>query len=371
MTLVLGLSTCVDPEVINQPGTVNVVVVDALLTDQNEPQKVLLNRSRADPGTGRFGTVPLTKATIELLIDASRVVAFREAEPGTYLLPDGIRAQPDHRYQLSVTLADGTRYVSSVETVQPVPVIGRVTQRFEPKSIAATNPSRLLPANEFFIDTQDPADQINFYRWDWTLWERQPFCHSCYQGKYVIYDQQNRLVNGCISDFTGPEYQDYRCQTDCWEIIQGTTLNLLADNLINGRPILGRRVARVPYLDYSSGLVEVRQSSLSQGAYQHFSQIENQTQRSGGLADAPPVTPIGNVTNPANPREAVVGYFTVSAVSRVRYWLNRTAVNSGRPIADSLFQAQNARLPEIDGRITVVCQPSNSRTPFKPEGWRD
>ncbi len=281
--LVFLLSACVDPEVIDQPGTVNVVVVDALLTDQNEPQVVVLNRSRADPITGRFGTLPLTKATVELIIDAGQTVAFREMEPGTYLLPDGIRARTDHRYQLSVTLDNGTRYVSSAETVRPVPAIGRVVQRFEPQSIAATNPSRLLPANEFFIDTQDPADQINYYRWDWTLWERQPFCYSCYQGKYVVYDQQNRLINGCVSDFTGGEYNDYRCQTECWEILRGTTLNLLADNFINGRPILGRRVAQVPYLDYSSGLVEVRQSSLSQGAYQYFSLIESQTQRSGDM----------------------------------------------------------------------------------------
>ncbi|MBC7571787.1 MAG: hypothetical protein H7319_18965 [Spirosoma sp.] len=71
------------------------------------------------------------------------------------------------------------------------------------------------------------------------------------------------------------------------------------------------------------------------------------------------------------PCEAVVGYFTVSAVSRVRYWLDRVAINSGAPIFNSLFDAQHGRPAEVDGRITVVCQPSNSRTPFKPEGWRD
>lgn len=369
LLVILPLS-CIDPEVIDQHGTVDVIVVDALLTDQNEPQIVRLNRSQADPITGRFGTLPLTKATVELTIDAGQPVAFHETVPGTYLLPDGVRARPDHRYQLSVTLTNGTRYVSSVETVQPVPAISRVVQRFEPKSIAS-NSDRLRPANEFFIDTQDPADQINYYRWDWTLWERQPFCHSCYQGYYAVYDQQNRLVNGCVSDFTGTEHNDYRCQTDCWEIIRGTSLNLLADNLINGRSILGRRVAQVPYLDYSSGLVEVRQSSLSQGAYQYFSLIEQQTQRSGGLADTPPATPIGNLTNPANPREAVVGYFTVSAVSRVRYWLDRAAINSGPPIFNSLFDAQYGRPAEVDGRVTIVCQPSNSRTPFKPNGWQD
>lgn len=362
---------CVDPYEPDTVNTANVVVVDGLLTDQTEPQVVRLNRSRAEPFTGRFGTLPITNATVEVIIDADRVVSLRETGPGTYRLPDGFRGEVGRRYQLRVILTDGTRYVSSAETMQPVPAIGPVSQRFVPSSTPATNPVSRVPVNEFFLSTDDPADQTNYYRWDWTVWEKQVWCRSCYQGRYTIYDSQNRLIEDCRTDFSVLTYADYYCRTPCWEVLHGTNLNLFADTFTNGRSIQGRRVAQIPYLHYGSCLVELRQSSLTPTAYQYFELVESQIQNTGGLADAPPVAPIGNVRNTANEREAVVGYFAVSSVSRVRYWLDRAATNKGPALANTLFEALNARLPEEDRRVTAVCVPSDSRTPVRPDGWRD
>lgn len=371
LLLTTATLSCVDPEDIVLRGTVDVIVVDGLLTDQNELQVIRLNRSRAEPNTGRFGTLPITGARVEVVVDSNQVVKLSEREKGSYVMPDGFRGQTGHSYQLRFVLDNGKQYVSSPEIMQPVPAIETVSQRFEPASIPATNPDRLLPANEFFLDTTDPASQTNYYRWDWMLWEKQDWCKSCYQGRYVVYDQQNRLINDCLADFTVPSHQDYQCQTQCWEILRSTSLNLFSDNLINGRPIRGKLVARIPYLDYSSCLVEIRQSSLSEGAYQFFRLIENQSQNAGGLADAAPTAPIGNVRNQADAQEPVVGYFVVSSVSRVRYWLNRTLSNQGAPLANTLFEALNARTPELDNRVKIQCIPGDDRTPFKPDGWRD
>ncbi|MBC3788934.1 DUF4249 domain-containing protein [Spirosoma utsteinense] len=369
--IAFGLVGCVDAYEPDTLNTANVVVVDGWLTDQAEPQVVTLNRSRAEPYTGRFGTLPITDATADVIIDADQVVGLRQTAPGTYQLPEGFRGEIGRRYQLRVALADGTRYVSSAETMQPVPAIGRVSQRFVPLSIPATNPVRRLPANEFFLNTDDPADQANYYRWDWTVWEKQAWCRSCYQGRYTIYDSQNKLIEDCVTDYSVRNYADYYCRTPCWEMLHSTSLNLFADTFTNGGSIQGRRVAQIPYLHYGSCLVEIRQSSLTLEAYQYFQLVENQTQNVGGIADLPPVAPIGNVRNPANEREAVVGYFAVSSVSRVRYWLNRTATNTGPALANTLFEALNARLPEEDGRVTAVCVPGLNRTPIRPEGWPD
>ena len=161
VTTTLLLTGCVDAYEPDTTNTVNVIVVDGRLTDQDEPQVVKLNRSRAEPYTGRFGTLPIANATVELVIDSTQVVAMHETAKGTYQLPDGFRGQMGRHYQLRFALDDGTRYVSSAEIMQPVPAIGPVSQRFVPLSIPATNPMRLLPANEFVLDTDDPADQTN------------------------------------------------------------------------------------------------------------------------------------------------------------------------------------------------------------------
>lgn len=353
-------------------ATVNVVVVEGNLTDLPEKQFVKLSRSRADSLNGRFGTLPLAGARVELVVNSAQVVNFRETGQGTYELPTDFRLSTNTRYRLRFQLANGTRYESAEETMPAVPAIERVYERFNPRSIPATTAdvvSGFVPANEFFIDTTDPANQQNFYRWEWKAYEKQPWCRTCYQGLYVVFDDQNNLVEDCQRAFGITDNVDFACRTSCWEILRSFRLNVFADTFTNGRPLTGRRVAEVPFLHYGPCLVEIRQASLTKAAYRYFRLLEQQTQNTGTLADTPPAPLVGNVRNPADERENVAGVFTVSAVSSVNYWLDRKA-NPGLPVAASLFEAMNGRQPN-GGSTTALCVPSETRTPFKPDGWRE
>src|SRR5205823_6324338 len=106
----------------------------------------------------------------------------------------------------------------------------------------------------------------------------------------------------------------------------------------------------------------------------------------GGIADTPPTATVGNVKNSANQREIVVGFFTASPVSTLRYWIDRKDTEGTPP---GLFQALNGRepspepappgSPEFNIVITIperppytaVCVPTDSQTPAKPVGWQD
>ena len=95
--------------------------------------------------------------------------------------------------------------------------------------------------------------------------------------------------------------------------------------------------------------------------------------------------------------ETVVGYFTTSAVSSFRYWLDRKdatglpmgatdpkgpsglpgaelffALNLRQPIPEPTFPPPNVLIYGGPSRPpTAVCVSSDNRTPYKPEGWRD
>ncbi|MDB5241629.1 MAG: hypothetical protein JWP57_2254, partial [Spirosoma sp.] len=184
----------------------------------------------------------------------------------------------------------------------------------------------------------------------------------------------------------------------CWEIISSNTINLFDDQYTNGGLITGRNVAHIPFYIHGPGLVEIRQSSLTTDAYQYAKLFQQQTQNTGGLADTPPTALGGNIHNPANPKEMVVGYFSASAVATRRYWLDRKdavgfpfgvtdPVFKPQSLADELFYALNLRPPLPEPQPpqqpevylqnspprppTALCVPSDSRTPFRPEGWRD
>ncbi|GAB2566781.1 hypothetical protein GCM10027190_15860 [Spirosoma areae] len=400
------MASCVDRYEPVFNATVDVIVVDGTITNLAEPQIIRLNRSKADPFTGRFGTLPMTKATVEVVVDSAQVIAAHETTDGTYQLPGDFRGQIGHTYQLRFTLSDGQRYESAPETIPALVPISRVYHSFSPTALPTQRPdgqaSRVRAASEVFVDWQDPADQRNYYRWGWKLWEKQEWCRTCQDGFYLLWNpfNENQVYEDCYAPYTmvanGGEaipafVNDYRCRTQCWEILYDSDLNLFDDRFSNGGQLTGRRIAQIPYYQSTGCLVEVRQSLLTPAAHTYFSRLAEQSQNTGGLADSPPAAPIGNVRNLTNDREAIVGHFSATSVSSVRYWIDRKDA-TGKP--PGLFQALNGLEPSpesqfpdpntgrfkanlggggknSDRSVTAICFPADNRTPFKPEGWRD
>lgn len=419
--------SCVDQLDLSLRGTVNVVVVDGTITNLAEPQIIRLNRSKADSITGRFGTVPLTKAAVEVVVDSAQVIACHETVDGSYQLPADFRGQVGHAYQLRFTLSDGTHYQSTRQVMQAVPPIDQVYSQFNVTSLSATPLDGFFTAgHDLYIDSKDPVEQHNYYRWDWALYERQYYCRSCNQGVYAVnnilphvYKNEQYYVSGndfyedCFvpvdyQDYGQPPFHhepwvyDYNCRTQCWEIIPSYAFNLFDDATSNGGLIVRRKVAQIPYYQYAPCLVDIRQAALTKDAYRYYKLFQDQTQNTGGLADTPPTALIGNVYNTANTKVAVVGYFTASAVSLFHYWLDRRDTAGTIPLGatdpqgphvnmgDDLFYALNLRRPYLEPQPpyrreepkvyifggpprvpTAICVPSDSKTPVRPTGWRD
>lgn len=423
------LASCVDPEDLILRGTVDIIVVDGAITNLAEEQIIRLNRSKSDPLTGRFGTRPITKATVEVVMDSAQVIPCHETVDGSYQLPSDFKGQIGHAYQLRFTLTDGTRYVSNQQVIQAAPLIDKVTSQFNTKSLFPPLSGFYTAGHDLYIDTKDPADARNYYRWDWKLYEKQEWCKTCYKGVYSIYGDittqlmgaplpagnyyiyisgNTKLLEDCYYELAPPPFSlrnpvpeytyDYTCRNQCWEIIYSHDFNLFSDQYTNGGLILNKKVAQIPFYDHNPGLVEIRQSSLTPDAYRYFQLFQQQTQNTGGLADSPPTALAGNVHNVANDREAVVGYFAASAVATFRYWLDRkdaygVSLGGTSPIGysglpgEELFYALNLRRPIPEPSFpeapqlqllnspprppTALCSPSDTKTPYKPEGWRD
>ena len=400
---------CVDLDDIVVHGTVNVLVVDGTITNIAEPQIIRLNRSQSDRLTGRFGTVPLTKASVEVIVDSTQIIACHETIPGSYQLPADFKGQIGHTYQLRFSLSDGTAYESTSQLMVEVTPISQVSAKFNPTSLPAQLADKSINsyrgAHELAIDWQDPATEHNYYRWDYTLWEKQRWCKTCVQGEYTQYKiigrkgnescflTNDQLYEDCYSppEITMPQYNyggqnlyfvyDYTCRSQCWEIIYNYAINVFDDKYSNGGFIRARPIGQIPYYQQEGCLVEIRQLSMSADSYRYFQLLQQQTQNTGGVADTPPSIPVGNITNVTDHSEHVVGYFSASAVATKRIWLDRKDAQGPFP---GLFQALNGRspIPEADSAKfciaapplrppTALCAPSKSKTPFKPEGWQD
>ncbi len=412
----LTMLGCVDQIEYNITGKVDIIVVDGRITNLEEEQIVKLFRSKADPITGRFGSAPVLGAKMELVVNGSQKVAFVEDTTilGNYHLPKNYIGAIGNTYQLRFQLIDGTIYESSIEKMQSVPAMENIDVRFNANEEAETAIG-FKGFHELYIDTKDPTDEKNFYSWEWVLYEKQPWCRSCLRGVYAVYKiipgqylfrqyfvSGTELFEDCFAPqpvYDNPEAPiinrtdwtyDYECRTKCWEVIRNNSLNLFEDSYTNGGQITHRKVAKIPFYQRGGCLVELRQLSLNKDAYEYYKLFQQQTENSGGIADTPPTALRGNVKNVANAREVVVGYFSASAVSSKRQWIDRK--DTGGTIPPGLFEALTGRIPNpeppppYDGprgealvkiwggppRVpTALCLKTNNRTPTKPEGWRD
>jgi hypothetical protein len=435
LLLSMLLLTCIDADDTLLRGTNDILVVEGTITNLAEPQVIKLKRAYADRLTGLFSTVPLTKATVAVMVDATQLIPCHETLDGSYALPSDFRGQVGHAYQLRFTLADGTRYESTRQVMPAVAPIAGSRVTFNPGSLSTQQLKGYRAAHDIFIDSQDPAGKHNYYRWEWTLWERQYWCHSCRQGVYAVnkvlpgvYKDRDYFVTGtepyedCFSPPAGkageeaPEVPredwlyDYQCRTACWQIIYGYDIQVLDDQYINGGLISQQRVAQIPFYTTQPALVDIRQLSLTPDAYRYYKLFQEQTQHTGGLADSPPTALPGNVRQIDHPEVTVVGYFSASAASVVHQWLDRTdtqgtlAYGATGPVdtvrhigsytrnGDYLFYSLNARQPNpepsppylgerqkakvrlwpnADRPPLAPCLLSDNQTPFKPAGWRD
>ncbi|MVM34164.1 DUF4249 family protein [Spirosoma sp. HMF4905] len=422
LVCLLGLLpiACVDPEDLVLTGTVDIIVVDGTVTNLAELQFIKINRSRADRLTGRFGTLPITKAQVEVVMDSSVVIPAHETTDGLYQLPADFKGQVGHAYQLRLTLSDGTHYESTQQVMPAAPPIDKIHAQFNLKSLSPPVRGYYTSGHDVFIELQDPSDQRNYYRWDWIDYEPQHWCRSCYQGFYSIFTpievSHERYISGpdlyedCYfphpvytTDFVYNRNFDYVCRTQCWEMLHSYNVTLFDDQYTNGGLIPNFKVAAIPFYQHGPCLVHVRQSSITPDAYHYYKLFQDQTQNTGGLADTPPSAPIGNVHNVANPKEIVVGYFTASGVYSKPLYIDRQDYQ-GLPlgydllngysdqVGAELFYALYGRYPNpepapdlnpprnapliipffIDNTPrppTALCAPLDLRTPYKPEGW--
>lgn len=368
-----GITACVETFDTGLPNDARVLVVDGIITDLPERQVISIRRS--EPNGLLASSLFVTAAAVDVIINNTQTVRLTEISPGQYALPEGFRGKVGDSYQLKFRLSDGQQYSSTIETMPASVPVGEISQSFDPKALSVTvkTTTTFIPANILAVDIADPAGIRNFYRWKWTLWEMQEYCASCSNSLYQT------SVEDCVRR-PGPSSPtvtifDYRCATPCWDIFRSTEVIIYTDTYSDGRQIRQVPVGKIPFYQSVPALVEIQQASHTAGAHRYYTLLEQQTQRTGGLADTPPAAIIGNVTNTTMPEDNVVGYFTAASVQTKRHYLDRSGNRGAQPIGFTGGRNYNMELPSLGPDSTVrpplaTCKPAFNRTPVRPQGWR-
>jgi hypothetical protein len=274
-----------------------VLVVEGTLTTDSTPYTIKLSY------TGKFTNASvridsnqnfINDATVVIKDDAGDSAFCNFISNGTYQSSDpnfvGIVGRT---YTLEIYLSNGKTYVSTPEKIQPVPAIDSVTVVYDSSYITDVRPTQLIISS----NVHDPPGVQNYYRW-------------------TAYGYTPRKSWGGPCTIGAPPCTDpYMCTcfAFCVQYLGDNQINVLSDQLINGREII-QPVFYSPVYWQGKHFIEVKQYSLNQDIYLFWQQYLQQTNRTGSILDPLPASLIGNIHNAADSNDIALGYFQTSAV---------------------------------------------------------
>ena len=363
------ICSCIEPYEITFPYGKRILTVDATISDTPAEQTFTITESESRNSV--VYSFPVRNLKVEVLVDKIERITLSENGPGVYALPASFQVKIGSVYKLLFEKPDGTKYESAEEVMTSVPEITKVYDEFRMQGQQTID--GYDPASYVYIDTQDPAGESNNYVWSWRLWEKQVICQSCSHGRYF---SSPAPYGACVAEekYKDIPFFDYACNGNCWDIFYSTTMNVFSDVFSNGKPIIGRLAAKIPYYSADGALLEIKQQSVTATAYRYLKILAEQTQTTGSLVDTPPAPVIGNIRNVTNPGEEIAGIFMVTGVRTVKYWLSRENARNIPAVPTGILGHQinyepNSVPPDPPRPPMAPCVPGRYRTNEEPGGW--
>lgn len=271
------------------------LIVDGLITDQDESYKVMLSRSR--PIGIKYKVDPVTNALVTVADDLGNSYSFLEESPGLYVSDSSIfKGETGRKYMLHVRASDSlgfsSYYESSLVEMRPVPPIDSIY--YEKITVRKSDDiSKRIDNCQIYLDTHDESGNCKYFRWDFTeTWE----FHLHY------------------------EFPNFACWiTKASDKILLKNTTGLARDYIESYPL--------NYIAETSDRLEVKYSilanqySLSPDEYNYWEKMKSMSDDVGGLYDIIPANIPGNITCITHPEERVLGYFSVSAKTSKRIFI--------------------------------------------------
>ncbi len=313
IVMIVGLlllhNSCIEPI---DPARVRfdeLLVVEALITDQLVQQEVLLSRSEA---INRRTNSKETGATVWMEDQEGSRIDFFEESDGRYLTVSPYAATVGGTLQLFINGRRGSRYESDVVTVQETSPIDSLYAEFSPEPV---NENTFAGRFSFFLDSRNNSSNNRYFRWKWNstfeLSVRLPSRWLLVDGEFIIRER-------------GSENDSLQVEV-CWQTREDNQLNLQELQV----PSVG--VNKLPIYDFHSQegfmkrgfSMEIKQYGLSQSSFSFWNQIKEISQDQGSLSDTQPGTIVGNIRSLTNSQEIVLGIFEASQERSVRRQFDR------------------------------------------------
>jgi hypothetical protein len=203
-------------------------------------------------------------------------------------------------YRLHIVTSNGEIYLSDYVPIIQSPAIDTV-------GWALYQQGSEEPVIRIYVSSKGSSSQSPYYSWRFTeTW------------KYTAaYPEDLKYVNGQVVPNHDTTYFCWKTLTSTNILISSTkqlSANVVSQFLINAVPTNSVKL----FDGYS---ILVTQSSISQGAFEYWHQLQATTENLGTIFGPLPSKFSGNIHSLTNPAEPVFGYFSASSVSEKRIFI--------------------------------------------------
>jgi len=273
------------------------IVVDAFVDVSNGSAKVKLSH-----------TVPLN-STSEPEPEDGATVLLQDESGNDFVLPNylqglyettSINLDPGKKYRLYIRTTANKEYQSDFVPVKTSPEIDSITYHVDGFNVL-----------NIHVNSHDVSRSTRFYKWQYVeTFEYQ----SHYPSNYVVKD-------GTVQ----PRTLEEDIHT-CWKTNQSTEILInstqkVVEDIVSNFTLL--KIERTELRITRKYSILVRQTGLTEDAYNYWLNVQKTTESLGGLFDPMPSQVTGNIHSLSDPDEQVIGYFSAGAVTEKRIFIDQ------------------------------------------------
>jgi hypothetical protein len=295
--------TCIDPYNLKLDKFQSLLVVDALITDENISNSVCLSRTikSADDNPEM-----VTGALVKITDDLGNSTFLTEKSEGKYMTDSlTFRGEEGRSYKLYIKTSEGEEYESESCLMYPSQDIGNIN--FIKAQEIVDNETQ--EGIRIFADLKDEND-CNYYRWTFEEWWEisVPFPKlfdyvnedsiiECSRVNKICYGNNKSDAIIIKSSETGISYPIFFVASD------------KSERLLN------------------KYCIQVRQLSISKEEYEFWNRMKQISESGGDIFDKQPFQISGNIHNVRKPEELVLGYFQVSGAKLMRRFISKNDIS--------------------------------------------
>ncbi|NJB70090.1 hypothetical protein GGR42_000552 [Saonia flava] len=327
----------------------DVLVVEAVLTNEMKKQRVLLSRATNrldiitdtiyDPATPinynkGVGVDTEENASVMILDELGNKFDFEEVVSGTYMSLQPFQAELGKNYHLEITTKDGEQYISNEMSIAG---ISQITDLYAERIINDLGEEGM----SIYINSEEVQGDSQFYRYTYEEsykiiapnWAPMDFKLSNYEPcalpvptydlEIIPREEEERVCYNTVDSNT---------------IIQNSTVEL-SENKVLRFPI--RFINRNDYILTYRYSILAKQFVQSAPAYSYYNRLEKFSQTGSLFSQIQPGLLNGNIVNKNDLGDNVLGYFEVASVTERRLFFNYEDFFPNEPLPPYVFNCDN------------------------------